>query len=100
MNSRLLLAYGLWGGLWGMLLGLFYFGGLWLTVRSIQKVKRPHLLLLLSFLLRFSVAAMCITLIVRLNSPVLWPTLVSFFVTRLVIVRRLGTPSRRGGYAN
>jgi F1F0 ATPase subunit 2 len=33
----------------GLLLGLFYFGSLWLTVQSLVKVKRPALLSIVSF---------------------------------------------------
>ncbi len=40
----------------GLLLGLFYFGGLWLTVRGITCGKRPGMLMLASFVLRLLVA--------------------------------------------
>lgn len=39
----------------GGLLGLIFFGGLWLTVQRIPSSRSPHLLLAVSFLLRLAV---------------------------------------------
>lgn len=39
----------------GIGLGLFFFGGLWLTVRSLPHVRRPGRRLFLSFLVRTAV---------------------------------------------
>ena len=38
--------------LWGVVLGLFYFGGLWLTVRQLTAVKHQALWVLGSFMVR------------------------------------------------
>ncbi len=38
----------------GVLLGLFFLQGLWLTIRNLDKARRPALRLLGSVLLRFS----------------------------------------------
>ena len=38
--------------LWGMTLGLLYFGGLWLTVRRIGEVQHQALLMISSFFMR------------------------------------------------
>lgn len=40
----------------GIALGLFYFGGLWLTVQRLPTIRRPALLMLGSFFLRTLVA--------------------------------------------
>lgn len=40
----------------GLALGLFYFAGLWFTLKQISGVKRPFLLLWISFLLRLTVS--------------------------------------------
>jgi F1F0 ATPase subunit 2 len=42
-------------GLAGLLLGAFFFGGLWLTVQKLATSKRPALWVIGSFLLRMSV---------------------------------------------
>lgn len=36
----------------GLLLGLFYFGSLWLTVQSLVKAKKPALISVVSFFVR------------------------------------------------
>ncbi|HMB15060.1 MAG TPA: ATP synthase subunit I [Pelovirga sp.] len=38
----------------GGLIGMFYFGGLWLTVKRIPNSNNPHLLLVSSFFLRMT----------------------------------------------
>ncbi len=38
----------------GTVLGLIYFGGLWLTLRRIHKIRYPGLLLLISFVTRIA----------------------------------------------
>ncbi len=40
----------------GMLLGVIFFGGLWMTVKHLQKVGRPWLLFLVSALSRTAIA--------------------------------------------
>lgn len=39
---------------WGLILGLVYFGGLWLTVRRLAVSAHPHRLWTLSFALRMA----------------------------------------------
>ncbi|MEN8259853.1 MAG: ATP synthase subunit I [Pseudomonadota bacterium] len=38
--------------IWGLILGAFFFGGLWLTVGRLAGMRRPFLLLAASFVLR------------------------------------------------
>ena len=38
----------------GVILGIFYFGGLYLSVKKIDKVKYPSLLMTVSFIIRMS----------------------------------------------
>ncbi|WP_455204050.1 N-ATPase subunit AtpR [Kaarinaea lacus] len=42
-------------GLFGALLGLVFFGGLWLTVRRLEQLRQPALWVSLSLLLRMAV---------------------------------------------
>lgn len=39
----------------GIILGIFFFGGLYLTIDKLKKVRSPGLLFILSFLLRMAV---------------------------------------------
>lgn len=51
MNHHLLLQLIL-SLIMGMLLGIFFFGGLWLTIKKMQKAAHPGLLILTSALCR------------------------------------------------
>jgi len=48
MNAEWILAASVIGGL----LGAFYFGGLWLTVRRVSTSRQPAMLIVASFLVR------------------------------------------------
>ena len=49
-------------------LGLFYFGGLWLTVQQLPVTKHPYRLMLFSFLFRLGISMFVLSLIVRGNT--------------------------------
>ena len=48
-------------------LGLFYFGGLWLTVQQLPVTKHPYRLILSSFLFRLAIGMFVLSLIVGGN---------------------------------
>lgn len=79
----------------GAALGLFYFGGLWYTLRRLERSGSPALLMLGSYLGRLAVCLPCFYLAVRGGH---WERLLivmaAFLAMRLVLVRRLG-PRRR-----
>ena len=52
----------------GLGLGLFYFGGLWLTVQQLPVTKHPYRLMLFSFLFRLGVSSFILSLIVGGNT--------------------------------
>ena len=49
-------------------LGLFYFGGLWLTVQQLPVTKHPYRLMLFSFLFRLGISMFVLSLIVSGNT--------------------------------
>ena len=49
-------------------LGLFYFGGLWLTVQQLPVTKHPYRLMLFSFLFRLAISLFVLYLIVGGNT--------------------------------
>lgn len=49
-------------------LGLFYFGGLWLTVKQLPVTRHPYRLICLSFLSRLGVSIFILSLIVNANA--------------------------------
>ena len=73
----------------GIGLGLFYFGGLWLTVQRLPESRFPALLMFGSFLVRMSLT-LCGFFIVMHDS---WKRLavcaIGLLLTRMLVVRRL-----------
>jgi len=82
----------------GVAVGLFYFGGLWLTVRRLADARRPHVGALVSFAARTVVAVAAIGLMAWLGG---WQTLaacmVGFIVMRLVTARIWGPGKGKPG---
>ncbi len=82
------------GGLWGMVLGFFYFGGLWLTVSQVPKTARPGKLLLISFVARLGFAMAGLWFVMAVNYGAFFAALVTFFGVRWLMIKRL-KPVRR-----
>ncbi len=76
---------------WGALLGIFYFGGLWLTVRHLLHLKQPSLLALGSFLGRSAVCLFGFYLASGHGFEWLFLSLAGFVLTKMVLVRSLGS---------
>lgn len=53
------------GFLSGLLMGLFFFGGLWLSVRRLPDSPNPLLVVFVSFLLRLAVLVLCFYALAR-----------------------------------
>jgi F1F0 ATPase subunit 2 len=77
----------------GMALGLFYFGGLWLTVQHLPQTRRPGLLSLTSLIIRLGLTLAAFYLVMAGRWERLLACLAGFLLIRLVLVRRLGTVS-------
>jgi F1F0 ATPase subunit 2 len=71
----------------GLALGLFYFGGLWLTVRRIAGTTRPAFLMLGSFVVRLVVTLCGFYLVMDGRWERLLACLIGFLVTRFVLTR-------------
>jgi F1F0 ATPase subunit 2 len=78
------------GLLGGGLIGLFYFGGLWLTIRYVTEKQGSNWLLLASFGGRAAVAVAAFVWLVNGHLPDLIAALIGFFITRTILIRRLG----------
>ncbi len=80
----------------GIGLGVFFFGGLWLTINRLPQSKRPELLTLGSFLFRSAVSIFGFYLVVETGLEALAFALAGFILTKMVLVSRLGRhPERR-----
>ena len=72
-------------------LGLFYFGGLWLTVQQLPVTKHPYRLIFCSFLFRFGISIFGLSLIVGGN-PKLYNVIsllagcLGFLIVRTVMI--------------
>ncbi len=78
--------------LWGMTLGLLYFGGLWLTVRRIGEVQHQALLMISSFFMRnLLVVAGFYPVVLQGWQPAVI-CLTGFIPIRFVLIRWIKTP--------
>lgn len=89
MSEALILA---WGLVAGMLLGFFFFGGLWWTVRKGVSLERPALFFLGSLLLRTAVTVAGFYFVGDGHWQRLVATLLGFAIGRTIIVRLAGPP--------
>lgn len=74
----------------GLLLGLFYYGGLWWTVRQLQTSRHLGLLFAGSFLVRTVVVIGGFFLVSGGDWLLIVASLVAFIGVRLVLTRRWG----------
>ncbi len=87
MNEFITLALSLG---WGVILGVFYFGGLWLTVQHLPHSQQPSLLTLGSFLGRSAVCLFGFYLAIGNGLEWLIFSLTGFILMKIALVRRLG----------
>ena len=71
----------------GAVLGLFYFGGLWLTVRRIHNAAHPGLWMTASFAGRLAVLLMAFYLLMAGGWERVVVSLAGFLVSRFMMVR-------------
>jgi F1F0 ATPase subunit 2 len=76
-------------------LGIFYFGGLWLTVKMLPASRCPGLLALAGFVVRTAVVLGAFYLVMGGRWERLFASVLGFFIVRTVSVR-LALPPRKG----
>ncbi len=85
----------------GILLGIFYFGFLWLVVKKLPESRHPVLLVIGSFVLRLSVTLLGFYLVFGGSWQRILACLIGFIVARTYLIRTLGPPGikmqRKGG---
>jgi F1F0 ATPase subunit 2 len=71
-------------------IGIFYFGGLWLTVRLLPVVRQPALLTLGSFFIRMGLSLGAFYFVMGGDWVRLLICVAGFFLVRVIMVRRIG----------
>ncbi len=74
----------------GGALALFHFGGLWLTIHRLTRVRHPELEFVLSFFLRTGISIAAFFFISEGQWDKVLAALAGFLAVRLVMVRRIG----------
>ena len=92
MNETLILAGDL---LAGVLLGTFFFGGLWWTIRSSSPSQWSGLLFVGSLLIRMAVAVSGFYLVSHGDWRKLVACLVGFLLARIAVARLIRLPSAK-----
>ena len=78
----------------GVLLGLFYFGGLWWTTKRIATARHPILLLLSSYLIRTLALVAGLYLVTEGQWQRLIVSLVGLIIARMLLKRAIAPMSR------
>lgn len=80
----------------GVLLGLAYFGGLWLTLQRLSSSRRPALVAFASFLIRTALLLAAIYWVMDGRIERLLALMAGFLLARQVLLVRLrpGSPSK------
>ncbi|MCL5123376.1 MAG: ATP synthase subunit I [Deltaproteobacteria bacterium] len=76
-------------------LGLFYFGGLWLTVKRLSQSSQPALLSLASFFVRTAVALSGFYYVMEGRLALLLAAMTGFLIIRFFLVRLISPVQAR-----
>lgn len=72
---------------WGVLFGGIYFGGLWITVRSVCTVRNPNKYLLTSFLVRIFLLMGGVWVVFESHPLILLPLMAGFLAIRFMMIK-------------
>ncbi len=82
----------------GLVLGLVYFGGLWMTVRHVVHSRNPGTVLLASWLARTALVLGGLWLVSSGRLQAILAFMIGFLIARFMLIARLkpslGTPSK------
>ncbi len=73
----------------GILLGAFFFGGLWWTVQKMVATDRPYLLSVSSFVIRTAVVMGAFYLLLNADWTYMLAALAGFLVARTILAGKL-----------
>lgn len=73
----------------GLVVGLAFFGGLWLTVRRLDRMKNPGPVIFLSSILRIALAMAAILWVSRDGLPAIGSCLAGFLLARFFLIKKV-----------
>ena len=73
----------------GIILGLLFFGGLYITVQKMETMKNPGLLMILSFMARMGVLVIAFYFISKVGYKEVLSALAGVILTRFVMTFRM-----------
>jgi F1F0 ATPase subunit 2 len=73
----------------GVIVGLYYFYGLWLTVQKVPSSPNPKRLLGISLIIRLIPVLLIIFLAVRYNLGMFFSLLAGFFLVRFIMTKKI-----------
>jgi len=79
--------------LWGLFLGVVYFGGLWMTARRLPGQSRPKTFCFFSFILRLILAMIGMWFVLERSTIAFLVTLTAFMMIRFIMINRIGRVS-------
>jgi F1F0 ATPase subunit 2 len=79
----------------GVVFGIIYFGGLWLTIQKMSQMDRPILLLTGSFMARLVLVLVGFYLVSNGRLEYLAVSLITFFLTRFYYIRKIQPTAER-----
>lgn len=78
--------------IFGLGLGVFYFGGLWLTVKNMPHFKYPGFVIVGSFLLRMGVLLLAFYWLLQFHWGYLVVALITLILARLLLMNKIKEP--------
>lgn len=73
----------------GIILGLLFFGGLYLTIQKLESVKNPALIMMLSFVVRMGILLFAFYFIAKSGYKEVLFALAGVILTRIVMTFRM-----------
>jgi len=78
----------------GTVLGLFYFGTLWITVRYLPRLRKPEIVLAVSFVARTAITVIGFYVVMEGQWMRLLACMVGFILVQVLFVCRFGSQTR------
>lgn len=76
----------------GLVIGVFFFGGLWVTIRRVEDVQRPGMALFASSVARMVIALVGFYILAWGRWERLLIAVIGFILARMIVIRTFGYP--------